>query len=273
MTLSTGGGSGEKITPPSYAEYIFEEQKIPPEELLEGQRYWRNMLKDFDEKKHLPPVDIQGVDAWTENEIILPIKNITNNFFKHKKFIDNTFMLAASMLAMAKITGAKESIMSWLHTGRVTRQEVRLMGIMLDQYPISYNFDRNLTVNEFLIDLETKINEGMKYRKSLGAIYDEGLEDDCATFIFQKSAGFGERGIMNLNNTDAVIQELPLDDNSVAENSLDIELNAEKNGTYTLVLDYDTSRYSEKSMRKFAQILDDMLLILQDEKQNLLNII
>ena len=44
-------------------------------------------------------------------------------------------------------------------------------------------------------------------------------------------------------------------------------------GTYTAFLDYDASRYSEELMRKFAQILDDMLLILQDENINLSNIV
>ena len=249
-----------------------EEQKISPEELLEGQKYWRDMLKDFDEQKHLPPVDIQGVKAWTENEIEVPMKNIKRDFFKHKNFNEYTFMIAASMLAMAKITGTKESIMSWVYNGRMTRQEQHLMGTMLEQYPISYNFNQNLTVGEFLIDLEAKINEGMKYRKSLAFVYDEGLEDECITFILQKN-NMNKGGILKIDNTDAVIQELPLNDYSAVENSLDIELNTEKNGTYTLVLDYDASRYSEELMRKFAQILDDMLLILQDENINLPNIV
>ncbi|MBD3879386.1 MAG: hypothetical protein SR1Q5_06860, partial [Quinella sp. 1Q5] len=48
---------GRKIrTPLSYADYVEEESKILPEELAEGHQYWRNMLRRFDKRKHLPPV-------------------------------------------------------------------------------------------------------------------------------------------------------------------------------------------------------------------------
>lgn len=78
--------------------------------------------------------------------------------------------------------------------------------------------------------------------------------------------------MVKIDNTNAVIQELPLNDYSAVENSLDIEMSIRVDGTYTAFLDYDASRYSEELMRKFAQILDDMLLILQDEIINLSNV-
>ena len=44
------------------------------------------------------------------------------------------------MLAMAKSAGVRESVMSWVHNGRMNASERRLMGLMLNQIPIRWDF-------------------------------------------------------------------------------------------------------------------------------------
>lgn len=259
---------GKKITrePLKYADYILDELKVSPEELAEGNRFWREMVAGFDEDLHLPPADIEKPEAWTEAHYYLDMKNITYKYFEHARHKEHIFFLAASMLAIAKSSGAKNSIMSWVHNGRNTVQERRLMGIMLEEFPISWDFTNDLSAEEFLGGLENKVQTGMRYRRSLGVVYSEGLEDDCVTFIFQKRS-LGALNAMPFAGTTTEIVELPANEINAAENSLDIELSLNDDDTYTLELHYDASRYSEAAMEKFAADFDEISLALQDESR------
>ncbi|MCR5347332.1 MAG: STAS domain-containing protein [Fretibacterium sp.] len=253
----------EKRQPASYAAYILDEVGIPEEELREGHDYWREMLKGFDESRHLPPRDREGAPDTPEHELEVPFPDIEKGFFRGRDFTENTFFIAAAMLALAKSSGQRESLLSWVHNGRMTSAERRLMGLMLNQLPIRWNFDKDMKAGDFLRMLENKITEGMQYRKSLDVVYEEGMEVGLATFILQKGS-MGRRGVIKLGGTKAFIEEMPANDISAAENTLDIEMNSHDDGTYSLVLDYDNHRYTEGAMRNFAAIMAKIACALQD---------
>ena len=257
-----GGKAGRQSA--SYAGYIREEAEIPQAELQAGHDYWTRMLAGFDEDKHLPPADVDGTSDKPEHEIEVPFPVMEKDYFRGKEFSENTFFMGASLLALAKSTGSREAIMGWVHNGRVTLSEKRLMGLMLDQFPIRWDFNEDITATAFLGGLEARVNEGMQYRKSLDMVYGSGLEDECASFILQKG-NLGRRGTIKLGGTEGLIEEMPANEISAAENTLDIEVNAHDDGTFSLVLDYDNNRYSEEAMRRFAAIMKDMVVALQNE--------
>ena len=263
---------GKKITrePLQYADFILDEMKVSPEELTAGNKYWREMLAGFDEKKHLPPADLDNsANAWKSNHLYFEFQNITNSYFSDRVRKEHIFFLAASMLTIAKTAGVKKSIMSWIHNGRMNAQERRLLGIMLEQYPINWNFEEDITVAKFLDGVEEKVNFAPKYRRSLGTVYSEGLEDDCATFIFQKGELGANDGIVKFAGTDTRLYNIDTFDNkySAAENTLDIEINSTADGNYYLELDYDASRYSENAMKNFAKTMDEVVLQMQNENK------
>ena len=251
----------KKVLPkPSYAAYVETEAQIPESELAEGHKYWRGILEHFDKRKHLPPTKNLGDAAWTRGTLDYTIKNIFNEYFRHTHLIENNFFLGATMLTLAKVSGSKESVMSWINNGRTNMHERRLMGLMLEQLPCAWDFRNDMTVEEFLNKLAGQINTGLQYRKSLDVVYNEGLEDECASFIFQK----------NINNefifcdTPAEIVYLPPNEISAVENALDVEINTDDSGRYLLFLDYDASLYTEDEMLNFAKTLDEILLAMQD---------
>ncbi len=256
-----GGKAGRQSA--SYAEYIREEAKIPQEELQAGHEYWTRMLAGFDEDRHLPPADVDGESDTPEHELEVPFPAIEKDFFKEKGFNENTFFLGASLLALAKSSGRREAIMSWVHNGRVTMAEKRLMGLMLDQFPIRWDFTEDITADAFLRGLEARVNESMQYRKSLDMVYLNGMEDECATFILQKGM-MGRKGIVKIGGTDGVMVDMPANEISAAENTLDIEVDAHDDGTFALLLDYDNNRYSKAAMQRFAAIMKEMVVALQD---------
>ena len=252
-----------KRKPPKYADYILENLKIPPEELAEGHAYWKNILKGFDAKKHVPLPDIEGVAARKGGSVEIPIQNVTRKFFSDKIYNENCFFLAASMLAVGKFNGVKSSVMSWVHNGRVTPIERRLVGFTINQLPISWDFEKDCTVEEFLQGINAKIAEGINYRKSLDMVYNEGLENDLVTFIFQKTI-YGDFKIGDTKNS---FSDIPDDKYSAAENVLDIEINLKDDDSYSINLDYDASLYSESAMKNLAAMIDEFVLKLQDEQK------
>ena len=245
-----------KHQPLSYADYILEESKLTDEELAEGRNYWRDMLAKFDKNKHLPPMDGGNPADGLEHELETPFTNIDKSFFKGKSFTENTFFMGATMLSIASLTGANDSVITWLHNGRVTFAERRLMGLMLDILLIDWDFSKDISVANFLTGLEAKIAEGLTYRKSID--YDEGAEEQYPCFIFQKGA-IGRRGTMKFADTQAIIEELPNNEINVTDNVIDIEFNVHDDGTFALVLKYDIKCYSRNSMKRFTQKIIDIV--------------
>ncbi|MBQ7629435.1 MAG: hypothetical protein IJS81_04375, partial [Selenomonadaceae bacterium] len=261
-------GKTIKRVPFQYADYIAEELQTPPEMLEEGHKYFREILKDFDPKKHLIPFDVDNRDDWQKGEVECPIKNITREYFMRTKRKEHIFFLAASMLAIAKSAGATSSVMSWLHNGRVTTKEMRLMGVMIEHFPISWDFEKdNCTVGKFLDGLEEKMIKSLEYRKSLDVVYNEGIEDDTITFMFQKKTLGDVSSNLKLGDTTVEIVEVPDNEYNAAENYLNIEVCLIDDDTYTILLEYFCGVYSEQAMKNYAEIFNEMVFKLQDENQ------
>lgn len=247
-------------TAPSYAAYVEEEAQVSESELSKGHEYWRKMLSAFDPNKHLPPIEVHGVAAWTQGNFDYDFKGFSEEFFRKTRREENNYFLGACMLTLAKITGSKSSVMSWIHNGRTNMRESRLMGLMLEQYPCAWDFHEDISVGEFLDRLKGQEQTGLKYRKSLNMIYNDGLEDDCVSFIFQKNM----HGELMLADTVMEPIYLPPNEISAVENAMDIEINSEPTGNYSLYLDYDASRYTEEEMLRFAQTMEKILIEMRD---------
>ena len=256
-------GRNLKNIPKSYLQYVLEEVDLAADDLDESRSYWKKILSKFDAKKNLPPVDVSGKKSWAKGTLKFTLKNIGEEFFRKSRRSEQTFFLAASMLTLAKISGAKYSVVNFIHNGRNNPSELRLMGLMLEKYPCAWNFDKDISVEDFLNELEGEIRKTKKFRKGLDVVYDEGLADDCATFIFQKD--FIRDHVMIGDHTAQII-DMPPNEISAAENSLDIAVWSTERGTYDLVLDFDASRFSEDNMKNFATVMDKIILTMQDGK-------
>lgn len=266
-------GKEIKRQAPSYAQYVLEEADSRKETVTENVDYWHRVMAGFDVKKHLPPMDLQGREDWELATQIFSLSNVRNAFFRESSVNEQTFLMAASMLAIAKSTGAKEAIMSWVHNGRFDSSERRIMGLMFVQFPIRWDFSEDEKVSDYLNGLEKKIEEGIEHRQSIGVVYEERLEDECASFILQKSGSLVETGTFPFAGGNMTYVEVPANKASAAENVLDINIQAASDGTYSLVLKYDASRYSEEAMARYAAFVDEMTLALQDGERKLSEIL
>ena len=118
-------------------------------------------------------------------------------------------------------------------------------------YVTEYDVEHKGNVDGML--LYAKTQEDMKLRKSLDVFYEEGSADGIAGFILQKGS-MGRRGTMKFCGTEAVIEEMPANEISAAENTVDIEMNSHDDGTYSLVLDYDNYRYYRRHRSRYCAV-------------------
>ena len=266
---------GKKNTrvPLNYADYILEDMKVSTEEFEEGKNYWLGILDKIDVKKHYPPTDLIEITDdnasgeftdWKQGCIIIPIKNVTHKYFLESKRKEQTFFLAATMLTVAKSTGSKSAIMDWIQNGRYTAQERRLMGPMLEQFPICLEVDDNMSIDDLLNFFEKELITCVKYRKSLGAAYNSG-KDICATFVFQKKIRSTMRSL-NIGGYPSEYVELPPNEWSVTENILDVQVNLADDDTYDIEYNYDANFYSEDAIKNFSAIFDEIVLKLCENK-------
>lgn len=260
-----------KRQPASYAEYVWEEAQELQSGQEEGHCYWQEMLAGFDPQKHLPPTDVSREDSWHEGAVECDLNNINHKFFADRPYSENTFFIAAAMAAMAKVTGNKEVIMSWVHNARTSIKEMRLMGLLLNQYPLKWDFWQDMSVTQFLTELEARINKGITYAKGLDLVYKDDLEGECASFILQKDTDIKASYI--LGGMPCQVEEMPPNKRSAAENVLDIAVTVLDDGSYSLKLVYDASRYSEKAMQQYAAAYDEMLSAMQADERKLAEIL
>lgn len=268
-------GKQIKRVPMNYADYITEELNTPADLIEEGNKYFRDMLKDFDIEKHLlpPDLDLTPDETIAKGDFEYPIKSVTHENLLKADIKETFFFLGATMIALAKSAGAKSSILNMVHNGRVGTKELRLMGIMLEHLPVAWNFENDCTVEEFLNGIEEVFNKSLGYRKSMGMVYNEGLEDDCATFIFQKRT-LGLVGVqLKLGGTTVEVFEPPANEYSAAEAYLNIETNLCDDGTYIILFEYYKDAYSEDAIKKFAALYDEIVPQLQDKNKSVSEIL
>lgn len=256
---------GKKVKPAAqFADLIAEEMKIPPEILTMERNYWRDILKNFDTGKYLPPPDISGKYLWKKGSFGCEFKNITPKFFRESGNKETFFFMAASMFALAKSNNQKKSLLTVIHNGRTTQREMRIFGLMIEQMPLGLDFSKNLSLAEILQLLEKNFEDGLKNRGGLDYVYDGGFEENLASFMFQKK-NFSYQDYFVVDGQKCEVEESTNNFWAAAQNTLDIEITLLESGKYSLILDYDAGIYSESAIRNFAELTDEIILKMQGE--------
>jgi len=254
----------------SYAQFVAEEAITFPDELEKGHNYWRNMLSDFDAEKNLPPVDVKNVQAWTKGILDGTFKTISEEFFRTTRLSENKFFLAAFMMTLAKVTSSKKTLATWLDNGRGKDEKNQIMGLTTNIFPCAWDFEEDMTFADFFNIFAGKIRQELDYKKSLDIVYNEGLADDVPSFMFQKNIVTDH---FTIGNTTANVIDMPPNEISAAQNSLDLKIFAGDDGMYKWRLTYDAGRFSADSMKKFIAAMEEILHVVQNKDTRLSQIL
>ena len=256
--------------PESYAQFVAEESITSPDELKEGHNYWRNLLADFDAKKNLPPVDVENVQAWTKGTLDGKFKTISEEFFRKTHLSENRFFLAAFMKTLSKVTDSKKVFATWLDNGRGKDEKNQIMGLMTNIFPCAWNFGEDMTFADFFNIFSGKIRQELEYKKSLDIVYNEGLAADVPSFMFQKNTITNH---FTIGNTTANVEDMPPNEISAAQNSVDIKIFSGDDGMYSWRLTYDAGRFSADSMKNFVSAMEEILREIQNNDTRLSKIL
>ena len=254
----------------SYARFVEEEAVTSPDELKAGHNYWRNLLADFDAAKNLPPVDVENVQAWTKGTLDGPFKNISEEFFRDTRLGENKFFLAVFMLTLAKVTGSKKVFATWLDNGRGKDDKNQIMGLTTNIFPCAWDFSEDITFEDFFNIFYGKIRQELDYKKSLDIVYTDGLADDVPSFMFQKNIVTDH---FTIGGTTATVVDMPPNEISAAQNSLDIKIFSRDDGLYWWKLTYDAGRFSADSMKNFVATFEEILRVVQDKNSRIAQIL
>lgn len=230
----------------SYRELVEEESAVRPANLEEGHRYWEEMMRAFDPARHILPSTGDAHSALGTLDMKVT-EDLTRSFLRASGFDEEPFLMAAALLAMAVRTGQRDAFMGWVHNGRDTVHKMRIMGLMLDQYPIYQDFSESIAVSALVAGIAARQKEALTYKAAMDLVYERGLEDDLICFMFQREI-----------DGDIFIAGLPVtlvetsSESSAAENSLDFKLLSDGDN-YAIHIDYDTAIFSEDTVRELAE--------------------
>ncbi len=246
----------------SYAEIIRDELEVPEEDKEEAENYWKKVFEGVSEAC-IPPFDLDEEPG--DNEVEYPLEGISKEYFMESSYPEASFFMGATLLTMAVLSGKRKAAMTWIHNGRLVGKERRVMGLMLLELPICWSFDQNLSVGDYLAAIEERTKEELQYRDGIGSVYESEQNLGMPSFIFQKGA-IGRRGELPLGDTKGVIESWDSgdDENEACDNIMDIELNAKDDGSYSIVFDYDSGKYSEKAIRQVADTMKAVIRKMQD---------
>ncbi|MBQ4359553.1 MAG: anti-sigma factor antagonist, partial [Proteobacteria bacterium] len=170
----------------SYRELVEEESAVTPTNLEEGHRYWEKMMRAFDPARHILPNTGDALSALGTFDMKVT-EDLTRSFLRASGFEEEPFLMAAALLAMAARTGQRDAFMGWVHNGRDTMRKMRIMGLMLDQYPIYQDFSESIAISSLVAGIAERQKEALTYKAAMDLVYERGLEDDLICFMFQRN--------------------------------------------------------------------------------------
>ncbi len=238
-----------------YADVIEQEQMWQSRQgTCDGDGYWENILKHYDEQRYRIPTD-RDTEQDEKGELLVTLHGIRDSWFEGKHFSENAFFLTASALSLARFLGLREIALAWVYNGRDSAGKTDALGLLIHELPIWFDFNRELTLEALLLETRESILSALGHLDGVSKVYDT-LTDRVNCFLFQQ----------NLHDNPVVDRkELPFvpvaNEDATASNILDMELLKVDRG-YQLFLDYDKGLYRKKTIarlsRYYAQTVDYM---------------
>ena len=250
----------------SYAAYVAKRFCSEPEPQLieEGKRFLGDMTDGFNTKKHLPPMDRNEESECCLKEAEFPIDVINSEFFSNNSITEQIFFLGVTMLTIAKMNRTSDSVILWINNGRNTKTEAETIGIMLEHFPIRWEFKKEQKTSDLMIGLDCMVKDSIRYRSSLDSVSEADTDSDMACFMLQKYS-ISRKREFPLGNGWASEIEIPEKPASGAGCYIDTELNVHDDGTFSLVIYYNNGFYSEDAVRRYAEAYSETAAALKDE--------
>lgn len=172
------------------------------------------------------------------------------------------FFLAATALALSRLTGSNDVEVDWVFHGRLTKDELRTVGAFMVDLPFILPDIAEKTPSDVIFQTKQSTFFGIKNAHAITDSDDDPLGGARTTFVYQDK--WGE--LMSPGPVDPegpfawMIEEtIPLRPPKIAaENPFNVEIMEHRDVT-KLFLEYDSGRYDEATVRRYAQCFTESM--------------
>ena len=255
--------NGETLASDAYYNVLArrEERSMSPV-VVAGRNFLRELVKSKPFTT-LPPDDFHGPSGYGTLECPLTLPADFAAFLSTHRVTRHHVFLAATVRALALMTGAEDLLVDWVFHGRMTKDELRTVGAFMVDLPLILERISSLTAADVLSQVKQETFRGIKNANSPRNVGDlNPLGQDRLTFIYQDEWGeLMSPGPVREDGPYAwMIEEtIPLTAPSAAtENPFNVEIMEHRDAT-RLFLEYDAGRYSEATVRRYAKLFSESL--------------
>ena len=255
--------NGETLESDSYYEVLArrEERSARPVAVAE-RNFIREILKDRSFMT-LPAADFHGEPGYGAIEIPVPLPPSFNKVLAEHRATRHHLFLAATALALRKITGAPDVLLDWVFHGRVSKDELKTVGAFMVDLPLVFDGTDDMTAADVIALVKRATFNGIKGVNVFRDVSDcNPTGQDRLTFIYQDEWGeLMSPGPVRADGPYAwMIEEtIPLSaPHAATENPFNVEIMEHQDAT-RLFVEYDTGRYSKGTAQRYAKLFLESL--------------
>ena len=254
---------GETLEADAYYEVLARrEERAARPIAVAGRNFIREILKDQDFMT-LPKADFNGAPGYGSIEIPIPLPDTFDDRLAAHRATRHHFFLAAAALALRKITGASDVLLDWVFHGRVSKDELKTVGAFMVDLPLVFDGTEDMTASDVIALVKRTTFSGIKNVNFFRDVADcNPTGQDRLTFIYQDEWGeLMSPGPVRDDGPYAwMIEEtIPLSaPRAATENPFNVEIMEHRDAT-RLFIEYDTGRYSDATVRRYADLFKESL--------------
>ena len=250
--------NGEALEQDGYYEVLARrEERAASPVAVAGRNFMRELLRDRDFTT-LPVADSSGRPGYGAIEFPVPLPPSFDDRLAALKATRHHVFMAAAALALLRHTGASEVLLDWVFHGRVAKDELKTVGAFMVDLPLVFEGAEDMTAADVIALVKRATFNGIRGVNIYRDVRDcNPTGQDRLTFIYQDEWGeLMSPGPVRADGPYAwMIEEtVPLTSpRSATENPFNVEIMEHRDAT-RLFIEYDTGRYSEATVRRYADL-------------------
>ena len=245
-----------------YAVLAKREEKSASSVAAATRGYLKEHLKD-PKFVTLPPPDFGGEPSFGSYETALELPAGFAEFLAERRVTRHHVFLTATVLALARLAKANDVLVDWVFHGRVSKDELRTVGAFMVDLPLDVEDVGDLTPGDVLARVKLATFKGIRSVNSFRSVEDVNPDGrDRLTFIYQDE--WGELMTAGPVREDGpygwmIDETIPLVPPAARpENPFNVEIMEHREAT-RLFLEYDSGRYAEATVRRYAELFQAAL--------------
>lgn len=255
--------SGETLVPDAYYDVLARREARAASPAAEATRDFFRSLVYSGSFVSLPKDDFSGRSGYGAHETVLAIPNGFDGFLTAHRITRHHVFLAATVVALARLTGSDEILIDWVFHGRVSKEEMRTVGAFMVDLPLFADHISELTAGDVIACVKQTTFRGIKNVGSIRDFRDFNPNgQERLTFIYQDEWGeLMSPGFVRVDGPFSwMIEEtMPLAAPTVhTENPFNVEI-MEHGDSTRLFLEYDSGRYAETTVSRYAELYQEAL--------------